>query len=129
MENNECPTCTGKTKTFFEKYCEKHDVCICCGISRKDLTDTPWGTREGAFLCKDCNERQRLAAVKERQAKGFDHEYTDEITCPHCGYEYSDSWDFGRDEAEEECPECHDSFTYERIITCLYTTAKLEQKP
>lgn len=39
----------------------------------------------------------------------IDCSYTDEVVCPHCGYEYSDSWEFS-DYEEEECCECGESF-------------------
>lgn len=28
----------------------------------------------------------------------IDHEYTDEVVCPFCGYEESDSWEYKGDE-------------------------------
>ena len=29
-----------------------------------------------------------------------EHEYTKEIVCPWCGYEYSDSWECGENNAD-----------------------------
>ena len=59
-----------------------------------------------------------------RTKAGFDHEYTDEVVCPHCGYEHGDSWDM-RD-GEQDCSECGKPFVMERYTTVKYTTEKLE---
>jgi hypothetical protein len=127
--HEERPTCsvcaTGKYEPWgFAKYCEKHDVCIGCRTKRKDLTDTPWGVRIGAFQCKDCEIRERQKSVKERQAKGFSHNWENEITCPHCGYENSDSWECGED-GEQDCSECEESFKFERHTMVYYSTEAL----
>lgn len=125
---SECSVCkTGKYEPWGlgTKYCEKHDICISCGTKRKDLTDIPWGTRSGAFLCKPCEEKERKERIAERKEKGFEHEYTQEIVCPHCGYEQSDSWESG--EGEHDCPECGEIFEVERIVTCEYSTSKVEK--
>lgn len=54
-------------------------------------------------------------------------EYTDEIICPHCGYEYSDSWEYGSDSEDiglEECPECEKGFYATRRVEITYSTEK-----
>ncbi len=124
-ELKQCPTCASDTRPQpFAKYCIKHDVCIECGIPRANLDHAPWGTLRGAFQCNPCVERIRLAGIKERQEKGFDHEYTSEIVCPHCGYEFSDSWEAG--EGKSECYECKGKFEVERIVDVNYCTSKIE---
>jgi hypothetical protein len=35
----------------------------------------------------------------------------DEIKCPYCGYEFSDSWEYGKGESVIEC-ECGKDFHY-----------------
>lgn len=127
------PTCsvcnTGKYEPWgFNKYCEEHDVCIGCRIKRKDLTDTPWGVRVGAFQCKSCEARERRIGVTERQAKGFSHDWENEITCPHCGYKISDSWECGED-GTQGCSECELPFTFERHTMVYYSTEKATEKP
>ena len=56
----------------------------------------------------------------------IDHEYTDEIVCPHCGYEFGDSWELGdgEDIGELDCDGCGKNFYAERIITVNYSTRK-----
>ncbi len=119
-----CPICSGEEKPWsFGKYCETHNVCVCCGIKRKDLTETPWGTRIGAFKCKPCELSERKKRIAERQEKEIDHEYTDDVTCPNCGYEFSDSWEM-RD-GEYDCPECEEDFELETHTSVSYSTVKM----
>ncbi len=61
----------------------------------------------------------RLNSVDEKE---IDTKYTREITCPHCGYVESDSYEFN--DGEYECGECGASYEVERIITVEYTTYK-----
>lgn len=57
----------------------------------------------------------------------IDCEYTKEIVCPHCGYEFQDSYEYGSD-AEEigllQCDECGEMFYATRNITIDYSTEK-----
>ncbi len=53
--------------------------------------------------------------------------HTHEVTCPHCLYEYSDSWEFPEWVEEEICPECKKMFTVERNISITYTTNRIEK--
>lgn len=48
----------------------------------------------------------------------------DEITCPYCGYEYRDSWEFRKDDGEEECSECEKKFRWSRGSKVWYDSAK-----
>lgn len=58
----------------------------------------------------------------------INHEYTDEVVCPWCGYTYSDSWDFFRkNELRSEghaCEECGKHFDIEREFSISYITYK-----
>lgn len=49
-----------------------------------------------------------------------DEDYTEQITCPYCGYENSDSWEAGDNEDEYECPYCGSVFSYQRNVTVEY---------
>ena len=58
-------------------------------------------------------------------SKEIDHIYTDEIVCPRCGIEWTDSWEALDESIEgepEECEECHCKFWYRRDIHVTYTT-------
>lgn len=56
--------------------------------------------------------------------KTIDHTLTDEIVCPFCGYEHSDSIDFGEYGENEPCNECGEKFNFICIVTVEYTTRK-----
>lgn len=57
------------------------------------------------------------------------HEYTEELVCPWCGNEWSDSFEYGTRDVWEnlgliECYECGKEFYGHRIITIDYSTEK-----
>ena len=56
----------------------------------------------------------------------INHEYTNEIVCPHCGAEWSDSWECANDYGEEECDECEKKFSYNRDVEVTYSTSKIK---
>lgn len=53
----------------------------------------------------------------------IDHELTDVVVCPHCGYKFRDSWEF-RDAQEVDWCECGKSFFMVRNTTVTYSTRK-----
>lgn len=48
-------------------------------------------------------------------------EYTEQIKCPFCGYEESNSWEFD-DDGTHECGRCGGEFSWERIVTVEYNS-------
>lgn len=52
----------------------------------------------------------------------IDTDWTDEVTCPYCGDETSDSWEMV--EGDRTCDECGKDFFMERNETVTYTTRK-----
>jgi len=54
----------------------------------------------------------------------IDHEYTDEIVCPHCGYEHPDSEDYMDRDDEFICHECEKKFEYVRDYSISYISNK-----
>ena len=50
---------------------------------------------------------------------------TDEIVCPHCGYEFSESYEYIGDDLAE-CPECEHTFVLESEEFVVYTTSKVD---
>lgn len=43
-------------------------------------------------------------------------------TCPWCGYEDRDSWEYQEGETETECPWCGEPYTVETVLEVRYTT-------
>ena len=56
----------------------------------------------------------------------IDHEFTDSIVCPWCGYVDDSSWEYREDSGEVDCPECGKPFHFEREVSVSYTTTKSE---
>lgn len=59
------------------------------------------------------------------------HEFTEEIVCPHCGYEHGDSYEYGdgrKDYGRIFCRKCVLEFAWSRDTTVTYSTQKIEQK-
>lgn len=75
------------------------------------------------FECDLCGELDCECNLIEE----IDHELTDEIVCPFCGGEFSDSWEIMSD-CEDlgliECGECEKSFYATRNISISYSTEK-----
>jgi len=127
LEQNECYVCKeGNYKPWGigRNLCEVHDVCVDCGIKRKDLGHSPWGVKIGAFQCKPCEEKERKVRIAKRIESGFEHEYTDKVTCPHCGRQYCDSWEMS--EGKTECDDCGKHFEIQRHVYTEYSTEKVK---
>ena len=57
----------------------------------------------------------------------WDHENTDEIICPYCGYVYSDSWEMGNHTDEiEECVQCFIKFKWSSEVSVTYDSYKID---
>lgn len=54
----------------------------------------------------------------------FDTWHTPGIICPHCEYEFSDSWEVSENEYLE-CYSCDKTFFCEVVVTVTYTTSKI----
>jgi uncharacterized Zn-finger protein len=62
--------------------------------------------------------------------------YTDEVTCPYCGYEHKDSWELGHNRTdntvvphgEMNCASCNRRFKWERQVFVEYSTEKMEDE-
>ena len=80
-------------------------------------------------LCPGCrrdydNESRRKQS--ELYASGEDTPCsTDEITCPWCGHEESDSGENDDSDDEYECGECGGIFSYERDVTVTYSSERV----
>lgn len=58
----------------------------------------------------------------------IEHEYTDNIVCPHCGYENESSWELNMSDGDKEemvCGSCDKVMTVYCEITVKYSTEKV----
>jgi transcription elongation factor Elf1 len=61
----------------------------------------------------------------------FDTEYTDYITCPHCGFEDGDSCEYALGDSEStkiDCGSCGKPFEATCCISVSYSTDKVENE-
>jgi len=104
------------------------DHCVDCGKHRSELEETPWGaflsSGEFGIRCRPCRQKRVDKQIAEFQAKGAATEYTDDITCPNCGYENGDSWEVSEDSGEDTCGNCGCEFEFERHIEVTYSTTQ-----
>ena len=74
----------------------------------------------GVSICDECREKRR--ARRDWQNEHCETEY---ITCPWCGYEEHDSWEFAYDSDDaHEYPECGKVFEWERQIEITYMSRR-----
>lgn len=69
--------------------------------------------------CDDCTQRLRDEIEWENEQSNMRH-----ITCPWCGYENRNSWEYEDSEDEVECGECGELFDLEVCHEITYTTRK-----
>ncbi len=128
-----CAKCNETNERWSYIVCDKHNVCIACGIHRSKLTDSPWGRAEG-FICRPCHEREheeeKQAAIAKAQAEGHD-EYdcsdTDEIICPVCA-SVNSSDDIHESREGMKCDTCDAIFDLEVEYSVTYTTTLSKKK-
>ena len=48
---------------------------------------------------------------------------TDQIVCPYCGYEFTDSYELGED-GDVECDECGQTFNFTSDTVVYYTSTR-----
>lgn len=110
-----CSICQEPSKFLWR--CQKHCRCDNCGTTE----DLLHGVR--TVLCHTC-DKTRI----QQNIDSFDGDtsYTDEITCPHCGCKFSDSWEC--DDGEHECGDCERTFDVVRNVEVTYSTFKTESE-
>jgi DNA-directed RNA polymerase subunit RPC12/RpoP len=86
------------------------------------------GRKQSISVCLDCMHKNSSWECFEID---YDCDNKEEITCPHCGYHISDSWDYnlGQDETTEvECHNCEREFKVTCNIKVDYTSAKKREE-
>ena len=107
MSTGKCRKCGEETDNFIE-YSD--------WLKARHLNDG-----EGYWKCPECvNYTVELALWENEQLD------MDEITCPWCGYEFGDSWEYDDGDDAAECPECGKLFEYTREIEVTYTSKRRE---
>ncbi len=125
-----CPPCLGiHSEKYAYHVCEKHDICIDCGKTRKEITEIPWGISGVGFRCRPCqnklNKRIKIEALQKFESEehdDFDFCYEDQIICPHCGTIQSPD-DRYESQKEIECETCNGCFDLEVEYSASYSTS------
>jgi hypothetical protein len=130
VEKDKCHVCNRTEPDWFNSRCEEHDVCLTCGINRKDLTETPWGAK-GGFICKPCEDQRikdKIEAWQSQDPEDIDLYSFDKIICPNCGHEHEadcdDSAFYADGTHDYDCAECNYKFEVETTISYSYETSK-----
>lgn len=55
----------------------------------------------------------------------IDHDYTSEIVCPYCGYEFDCSYEYSSDDTID-CHECEKIFSMIKYFNVNYSTKKIQ---
>lgn len=121
-----CKVCTGESGTTYI-LCDKHDVCVDCGVHRSELTGTPWGVSNGRWRCQPCqttldNIRRAEALEKTNTEEYCKYDYIDQDTvlCPHCGTDQG-TGDV-RGDFSDTCDVCGGEFKVTVEYTVTYST-------
>lgn len=129
-----CEKCLDSGKGFNYSPCDAHDRCVSCSCSRAELTEAPWGSRDGGWRCKPCQHRldaaRKAESLAKAEAQGHSEDdccYTSNIICPFCATEQS------TDDRHEPavglvCDTCDGEFDLEVDWTPSYTTTKRAQQ-
>lgn len=126
--DTECYVCEGTDPQWFSIRCEKHDICLKCGINRKDLKEPPWGAI-GGFICRECEEKRQKKAIADYDSSGKSYEYGDTPICPYCGEKYNidEHYSLYDDDNNEdiECPNCGSMFNCNTYVSYSFTCRKI----
>lgn len=87
---------------------------------------------DGKFysVCTSQGNKYKIAELEQFNPKEDSNWGKDEITCPICGYEVGDSWEFDSDCGEYECKGCGAVLEWNRDIEVSYSVeVKKSQQP
>lgn len=79
---------------------------------------------EGKFysICRSQGNKYQIRELKQFNLEENENWNKSEITCPICGYEFSDSWEYGSDCGEDECGGCGATLEWNREVEVSYAT-------
>jgi len=56
----------------------------------------------------------------------MEHDFEQNIKCPYCDYEDTDSWEFGTDSGKNTCGSCGEEFNVQVNVEVTYTTTRID---
>lgn len=72
---------------------------------------------------------EAITVIKDEHPSGREQSHMNLITCPYCGHEDQDSWEFGgrqEEPLEVECGECERAFIVTMYVEVTYTSIPKE---
>jgi hypothetical protein len=72
-------------------------------------------------------ERPPCSASTNSAIRPINHDGTDNIICPCCGHNESESWERQEDQGEDQCEQCGARFSYRRDVSVTYTTVAIRE--
>lgn len=108
--------------------CVKHDNCDDCGKSRKEceFLKNNLVFRTTGLVCNSCHKKRMDKKIEEFSG---DTDYTSEIICPHCGYEYDCSNEYADDNGKYiDCSECDNTFELGVHFQIDFSTEKVAKR-
>ena len=83
---------------------------------------------DGKFysICGSQGNKYKIRELEQFNLEEDENYDTSEITCPICGYEFSDSWEYDSDCGELECEGCGATLEWSREV-CLSYEAKVKK--
>jgi len=137
VQNLECPKCLGvEVGWSLFKVCREHDNCLTCGINRDDVKERSMFGVKGGSQCHPCHDREMaekkaaaLARVNYEDYDEWDYKFKDDIVCPWCEHQFTDSFEYCHDgnSTEIECHECDLKFEVEPDYTVTYSSTRIEE--
>lgn len=130
-----CSHCNGSPKEWDYVRCDKHDVCVDCGVDRenaaKSTSGAVWGC-SGGWRCNDCQDqinRQRLSDAEARivpddEYDEMDFWHEDEALCPWCKAKISTDESYDAHQEEHTCYECERQFKLTAEHSVSWTTIR-----
>lgn len=79
---------------------------------------------EGKFysICCSQGNKYEIRELEKFNLEENDNWNKSEITCPICGYEFSDSWEYDLDRGEDTCEGCGATLQWSREVEVSYST-------
>lgn len=106
-------------KLFKQTHCDK---------CHKEVAKGEGMIAEGGFYhFKTCYQQLQQEYVDNYEWDEDETTSTNEMICPYCGDENTDSFEYGEDEGERVCGKCSREFNYIREITITYSTGRSEE--
>ncbi len=132
---NKCKDSMNYGESYSYQVCYEHNRCVQCNTHRKDLTEVPWGHKDG-FICKPCADKNdmeiRRKAFEKVNSEDYDEDnylYQNSVICPHCGSDNgTEDVDYTETQLEQECHVCTGRYRLTLNYSVDYSTEVIGER-